>query len=159
MTWIVVRHLMSSKDNLQHVLNRDIPLTSSLGVEIQTWDEGRLSLTLPLAPNINHKSTMFGGSLYCGAVLTGWGWLYLKLADAGIHDGHIVIQESQITYPRPVLADCLSVCELVEARIWDRFLSTYLRRGRARIGLDVTISNVGSDEVAVRFCGQYVVHK
>lgn len=39
----------------------------------------------------------FGGSLYCGAVLAGWGWLYLRLKEAEIDDGHIVIQRGQIS--------------------------------------------------------------
>jgi len=54
---------------------------------------------------------MFGGSLYCGAVLAGWGWLHLQLREEGIEDGHIVIQEGQISYPLPVTRDATVICQ------------------------------------------------
>lgn len=87
---------------LESVLHRDIPLTQAMGLTVLDWQAHQLSLHLPLEPNVNHKSTMFGGSLYCGAVLAGWGWLHLRLKEEGIDDGHIVIQEGQISYPLPV---------------------------------------------------------
>lgn len=89
---------------LESVLHHDIPLTRDMGLKVLDWHEQQLSLHLPLDPNVNHKSTMFGGSLYCGAVLAGWGWLHLRLKEEGITDGHIVIQEGQISYPLPVTA-------------------------------------------------------
>jgi thioesterase domain-containing protein len=46
-----------------------------------------------------------------------------------------------------------------EAEVWQRFITTYQRRGRARITLQTRISNEGSDEDAVRFSGQYVLHR
>jgi thioesterase domain-containing protein len=75
-----------------------------------------LRLHLPLDANVNHKSTMFGGSLYCGAVLAGWGWLHLRLREEGIEDGHIVIQEGQISYPLPVTGDANAICPAPEKR-------------------------------------------
>lgn len=87
---------------LQSVLHSDIPLTREMGLEVLDWQQHTLRLQLPLAANVNHKSTMFGGSLYCAAVLVGWGWLHLRLRELGIDDGHIVIQEGQISYPLPV---------------------------------------------------------
>ena len=100
---------------------------------------------------------MFGGSLYCGAVLAGWGWLHLSLREAGVTDGHIVIQQGQIDYPQPVLSDALAVCTAPTAAEWDKFLALYQRRGLARIRLH---SRILVDEVeAVRFSGQYVLHR
>jgi hypothetical protein len=84
---------------LESILHHDIPLTREMGLKVIDWQDRRLQLHLPLDANINHKSTMFGGSLYCGAVLAGWGWLHLQLREEGIEDGHIVIQEGQISYP------------------------------------------------------------
>ena len=52
---------MDDRAYLEQLLHQDIPLTQALG------------LSLPLAANLNHKSSMFGGSLYCGAVLAGAG--------------------------------------------------------------------------------------
>ncbi len=96
---------------LEQVLHHDIPLTREMGIRVIDWQNHRLRLHLPLAPNVNHKSTLFGGSLYCGAVLAGWGWLHLRLREAGIDDGHIVIQDGQISYPLPVREDAIAVCD------------------------------------------------
>ena len=56
---------------LESILHHDIPLTREMGLKVVAWHDRQLRLHLPLDANINHKSTMFGGSLYCGAVLAG----------------------------------------------------------------------------------------
>ena len=144
---------------LESVLHHDIPLTRDMGLRVLDWREQQLSLYLPLDPNVNHKSTMFGGSLYCGAVLAGWGWLHLRLKEEGITDGHIVIQEGQISYPLPVTGDATAICPAPDERVWKKFLAMYQRYGRARLVLHTRIVNVGSDIDAVTFSGQYVLHR
>src|SRR5690606_34787227 len=118
---------------LEQLLHQDIPLTRALGLNVLAWDGGELRLGLPLEANLNHKSSMFGGSLYCGAVLAGWGWLHLSLREVDIEDGHIVIQQGQIDYAEPVLGDAVAVCAAPAAAEWDRFVALYRRRGLARL--------------------------
>jgi thioesterase domain-containing protein len=148
-----------NSEYLEAVLHRDIPLTRDMRLRVLDWREQQLSLHLPLEPNVNHKSTMFGGSLYCGAVLAGWGWLHLRLKEEGIEDGHIVIQEGQISYPLPVTGDAIAICPAPSAAVWKKFLAMYQRYGRARLTLHTRIVNAGSDEAAVTFTGQYVLHR
>lgn len=142
---------------LESILHHDIPLTRDMGLKVLDWHDRELRLQLPLEANVNHKSTMFGGSLYCGAVLAGWGWLHLSLREAGVTDGHIVIQQAQIDYAEPVLSDALAVCTAPVAAEWDKFLALYQRRGLARLKLHSRIL-VGDIE-AVRFSGHYVLHR
>lgn len=142
---------------LEQLLHQDIPLTQALGLGVRSWRDAELCLSLPLAANLNHKSSMFGGSLYCAAVLAGWGWLHLRLREARVTDGHIVIQQGQIDYREPVLGDALAVCAAPPAAQWDKFLALYRRRGLARISLHSRILADGVE--AVRFSGQYVLHR
>ncbi|MBK5509741.1 YiiD C-terminal domain-containing protein [Pseudomonas sp. TH15] len=144
---------------LESILHHDIPLTRDMGLKVLDWHDQQLRLHLPLDANVNHKSTMFGGSLYCGAVLAGWGWLHLRLREEGIEDGHIVIQEGHISYPLPVTTDATAICQAPSAAVWKKFLAMYERYGRARLVLQTRIVNVGSDIDAVTFCGQYVLHR
>ncbi|WP_455923026.1 YiiD C-terminal domain-containing protein [Pseudomonas putida] len=144
---------------LAAILHSDIPLTRDMGLEVISWQGATLRLHMPLAPNVNHKSTMFGGSLYCGAVLAGWGWLHLRLREAGIEGGHIVIQEGQISYPLPVTGDAVAVCEAPDDKAWKRFLASWARYGRGRLTLDTRVFNQHSSDAAVRFSGQYVLHR
>ena len=144
---------------LESILHHDIPLTREMGLKVLGWHDRQLRLQLPLSANINHKSTMFGGSLYCAAVLAGWGWLHLRFRELGVDDGHIVIQEGQISYPLPVTGAAVARCAPPDEKTWERFLAMYQRRGRARLTLETTVSNAGSDEPAVKFSGQYVLHR
>lgn len=148
-----------SAGHLETVLHHDIPLTRDMGIKVLAWQDRQLRLHLPLAQNVNHKSTLFGGSLYCGAVLAGWGWLYLRLKEAGIDDGHIVIQGGQISYPLPVKRDAVAICDAPDDATWERFVKLYQRRGRARLTLNTRIVAEGSDASAVEFVGQYVLHR
>ena len=144
---------------LEALLHHDIPLTREMGLQVLDWQQQRLRLQLPLAANVNHKSTMFGGSLYCAAVLVGWGWLHMRLREAGIDDGHIVIQEGQINYPVPVTGAAIAQCEAPDEKVWNKFIATYQCYGRARLNLNTQVRNAGSEEDAVRFSGQYVLHR
>ena len=149
---------MDDRVYLEQLLHQDIPLTQALGLGVLGWRDGELRLSLPLAANLNHKSSMFGGSLYCAAVLAGWGWLHLRLREAGIEDGHIVIHEGKIEYPLPVVDDAMAICSAPSPEAWERFESIYRRRGRSRLELHSRIlASDGRD--AVRFTGQFVLHK
>lgn len=140
---------------LQHTLDSEIPLSRSIGIKVVHSSPTSLSLSAPLAPNINHKCTAFGGSLYSVAVLTGWGMAFLLLKNNGL-GGHIVIQESHTRYLKPVTGPIISSCTLDDHDIIDKFLHRYQRKGIARIKLETRI--VHNNDVCVVFSGRYVVH-
>ena len=139
---------------LELILHNEIPISKAMGIRVRGYDGSSLDLAAPLAPNTNHKSTAFGGSLYSLAVLCGWGLLHLKLAEAKLHK-HIVIQEGKIHHLHPVVHDLHAECRLDNAA-FNRFLNTLHRYGRARILLNVTITQ--DNRPAVQFSGRYVVH-
>ncbi|KPX97039.1 Uncharacterized protein ALO61_03193 [Pseudomonas savastanoi pv. nerii] len=76
-----------------------------------------------------------------------------------ISDGHIVIQDGQISYPLPVRTDAIARCDAPELALWDKFITTYQRRGRARMTLHTSITAQDSEEQAVRFVGQFVLRQ
>ena len=153
-------HTLSSGtacQHLAHVLASDIPLTTALAVEVRDWQNQRLQLYLPLTENRNHQDSMFGGSLYCAGVLACWGWLHLRLRDAGIHTTHIVVQAGQIDYPLPVFKDAEVICDAPDEGTWARFFKMYQRHGKARISLNSRILTHDGQDGAV-FTGQFVLH-
>jgi len=139
---------------LERILHIEIPISKEMGVRVASYDGTSLSLAAPLAPNINRHGTAFAGSLYSLAVLCGWGLLDLKLAEAKLHK-HIVIQESSIRYLHPVEHDLVAECRF-DNDAFKHFLRTLNKHGRARLSLDVTISQ--DNLPAVEFSGRYVVH-
>lgn len=140
---------------LEHTLHHEIPLSREMGIHVAHYDGTHLRLSAPLAPNINHKCTAFGGSLYSLAVLCGWGMMHLKLEEAGLHR-HIVIQQADIAYLLPVAEDMQAECSVAQATL-DRFMSMLKKHGRARLALEVLIKR--GQQVAVKFTGRYVVHE
>ncbi len=145
---------MTAAAELERVLHEEIPLSRAMGIHVAGYDGSKLRLAAPLAPNTNHKSTAFGGSLYSLAVLCGWGLLHLKLREAGLRK-HIVIQESSIRYLLPVDGEMMAECRPDETA-FARFLSTLKKHGRSRLALNVVIMQNGRP--AVEFSGRYVVH-
>ena len=140
---------------LERTLHSEIPISQAMGIRVASYDGKILRLTAPLAPNTNHKSTAFGGSLYSLAVLCGWGMLHNRLAEMGL-EKHIVIQGGDIRYLLPVNADMQAECMLDEAA-FERFLQTLKKHGRARLALDTRILQNGQN--AVTFTGNYVAHE
>lgn len=145
---------MGIASKLEHTLHAEIPLSLAMGIRVAGYDGALLQLTAPLAPNINHKCTAFGGSLYSLAVLCGWGLLHLKLAEAQLQK-HIVIQDADIRYLLPVDQAMYAECRLDTGK-FQAFLLTLEKHGRARLSLEVAIKC--GDQVAVTFSGRYVVH-
>lgn len=140
---------------LQEVLNSEIPLTTNIGLRVIEYKDLSLTLSAPLENNINHKSTAFGGSIYSVSVLSGWGLIYLLLKQHNL-SGHIVIQESNTKFIKPVDSDITAKCSFKSTEQYEKFLKMYKRKGIARINLEAKI--LCNNENAVIFNGSYVVH-
>jgi thioesterase domain-containing protein len=124
-----------------------------MGISVASWDGRTIRLAVPLAPNVNHKATAFGGSLSAAATLAGWSALWLLLDANGLME-QVVIQDASIEYRHPVTGDFLVECSLPDERSLERFLSTLRARGRARLELVARVSSTNRDLVTFR--GRYV---
>jgi thioesterase domain-containing protein len=139
---------------LQSTLHEEIPITRSFGLIIDTYDQERLTLKAPLAPNINDKGTVFAGTLNAVATLAGWSLLWLILREHNMR-GKVVIQDSAIQYLKSVAGDFTASCRKPDQL--DRLLMTIERKGIARVELAVEIREAGS--TAVAFTGRYVIDR
>jgi len=139
--------------DLERILHAEIPVTRAMGVTLARYDEHGLALAAPLAPNLNHKKTAFGGSLNSLATLACWGLIQLLVHGRGPAIT-VVIQESSVQYLKPVMRDFEAVCPLLPEPVTERFLRALDRKGRARLVLDSEIRTDG--DIAVRFRGQFV---
>ncbi len=136
---------------MQELLNSKIPLTRAMGVRVEHYDGAQLVLSAPLAANVNHLGTAFGGSLNALAVLSGYSLLWLELQDG---ECHIVIRDSAISYERPVRGELRAICIRPEAAALAAFKKKFQQKGKARIALTATIEDEGIP--AVRFQGTFV---
>jgi thioesterase domain-containing protein len=140
-------------DELQHILHTELPVTQHLGIRVDSTELERVTLTAPLSANRNHRGTAFAGSLNAIATLAGWSWVWLLLRR---HDAqaHVVIQDSTISYLRPVSGDFTAICAAPDPAAAARFLTALRRRGRARLTLTVEVRD--QKGAAVNFTGRYV---
>jgi thioesterase domain-containing protein len=132
---------------LEAFLRREIPLSRKMGVTVSRLDAAGLELAAPLAPNLNHKRTAFGGSLYSLAVLAAWGTVRRILADAGIK-AHVVIGEGSLSYLRPVAGEFRAACAAPAEDDAGRFRTALARKGKARIALRCEVRAAADPEGA-----------
>jgi thioesterase domain-containing protein len=125
----------SIESEIQHYLHTHIPLTVAMGVRVKIAMPGRVELAAPLAPNINHHDTVFGGSASALATLSAWTLVHVGLRQANV-EAVIVIQRNVMSYEEPIHGDFSAVCTLIDDSAWHRFLKTLERRGRARITMN-----------------------
>jgi thioesterase domain-containing protein len=119
---------------LERYLHQQIPLSAAMGVRVRTAGPQRVQLAAPLAPNVNHNETVFGGSAAALATLSAWSLLHVRIAGAGLR-ARLVIQRSSMEYERPIPGDFDAVCLFSDEAAWERFRATLVRRRRARLRL------------------------
>lgn len=133
---------------LERYMHATIPLVQQMQVRVATFNPTGLSLTAPLAPNINHEQTAFGGSIASLATLACWGYLWLLLEDeSGMH---MVVHEAHIRYLKPVTAALTAECVAPARETLEKFLDTLKRRSKGRIELKAGIVQEG------HLCAEYV---
>lgn len=134
-------------------LHRHIPISSAMEVRVMSCDASGVTLAAPLAPNINHRATVFGGSASAVAILSAWTWLHFALRDAG-QPSRLVIQGNRMEYLAPITADFESLCAAPPTAIVEKFLRTLRRHGKARIAVEAVLTCAG--KTVATFGGEYV---
>ena len=127
-----------------------------MGITAKSYDGNKLVLTAPLAANINHQQSAFGGSLFSVSALAGWSILQLKLAELGMK-ANTVIAGGDVGYALPVFEDIR--CEICLPDNDSGFATKLQESGRASLLLTSEIFLQSKPDSAMTFNGKYVVHK
>jgi thioesterase domain-containing protein len=137
----------------ERYLHSVIPLSQAMQVAVLELGPEHVLLRAPLAPNLNHRGTVFGGSASTLATLAAWGLLYCRL-EACEPPASVVLQSSSMSYLRPIAGAFSARAELSPDAPWSLFLRTLERRGKARISVTAELQD-GAD-LAGRFVGEFV---
>ncbi|MBV1686565.1 thioesterase domain-containing protein [Novosphingobium sp. G106] len=138
---------------LEEYLHRQIPLSAAMQVSVRSATVDSVVLAAPLEPNINHKSTAFGGSVSALGILAAWSLVHLRLVDAGLAC-EVVIQSNQMDYDRPIHGAFTARSSLSEGSNWPGFLKLLTRKRLARI--EVHSALIYNDLVVGRLSGKFV---
>ena len=126
---------------LTDYLRGNIPLTAAMEVSAVSVATDTVVLEAPLAPNINHRKTVFGGSASSLAILAAWSLVHLRLTGTSL-EHRLVIQRNTMTYDAPIEGTFRATATFADGTDWAKFLDTLERRGKARIG---AIAELGYD--------------
>ena len=138
---------------LERYLYAHIPLSRAMAMSVVSLAEETVVLRAPLAPNINHSETVFGGSASTLAILAAWSLVYVRLRAAG-SAARLVIQRHAMEYLKPMSGEFTARASLAEADGWQRFTAALARRGRGRVAVAAVLEYAG--ESAARFSGEFV---
>ena len=146
---------MIKETDLEIYMHQNIPLSQALGIHVDSATPQKVVLTAPFSKNINHKKTVFGGSLHAVATLACWSLIYCNLENLQTFD--IVITSSTVQYLKPITCDFTVICEKPEDTKWNRFISALSQKEKGRIALRATISQDG--KLAVEYEGTFAAIK
>lgn len=138
---------------VEKYLHEHIPLSQLMSVSVVSIDESGVRLSAPLLPNINHRSTVFGGSISTLAILAAWTLVHVRLMTLS-GTIRIVIHNNSIKYIKPIAGDFQAFCIAPQKQDWERFVATVFKKGKGRIVLEAEIISDGM--VAGTFQGEYV---
>ncbi|MGS2721413.1 bifunctional GNAT family N-acetyltransferase/hotdog fold thioesterase [Paraglaciecola aestuariivivens] len=136
---------------LQKTWHETIPITEQMGIKLYQYTGRTLETRASLNKNINLHGTMFAGSIFSLATLTGWGMIFLQLKQKGL-DGEIVLGDGNIHYHKPITMQPRALCniESVNAKF------EILEKGKkCQVKLNVAI--LDEDNAVAEFSGIYWV--
>jgi len=146
-------HTENRAEFLQAYLLEHIPITQALAIKVNYCSGQRVSLSAPLLANINHKKTVFGGSLHAVATLACWGLVFINLLNRQ-YPAEIVIAESQIDYLLPVENDFTAESVWTDPQNWEKFYRLLMKKKRGRIEVNAKIYQ--NEQLAVNYRGTFV---
>ena len=144
------KHLIHNAVDLQQLWHETIPLSKAMNINICYFDEQKLLTSCEPSFNKNLHNTMFAGSIYTMATLTGWAWVYFAL-QAYQQQADIVLAEGNIRYLAPLAGVAhAQTCQTLVTGNGDA-----LALGKnARFTIEVQVCC--GDKTAALFTGAYV---
>ena len=146
-------HSKTLSQTLVDTWHHTIPMSSAMQLQVCYYNGEQLFTSCDLSFNKNLHNTMFAGSIYTQATLTGWGWVYMKLSELQL-TGDIVLADANIRYLAPVAGAGVG---FTQAEMTSGDVSALQHKQRAKISVDVHI--LSGDKVAAVFSGKYVISR
>jgi len=134
---------------LEAYLKKNIPLFSCMDLTLKSFSQDELIMKVPLKPNKNDKNTAFAGSIYSSAVLTGWGFLFLKLRESLI-ENDLVVYKAEIQYFKPISGNFETLAHFKLPHDWESFLAQLKDHKKAKISLEIEIKEMGETKALLK---------
>jgi thioesterase domain-containing protein len=139
---------------LETYLHDRIPLTRAMAVEVRAAGIDGVEVYAPLAPNINHRDTVFGGSASAVAIVAAWSALHVRMRAAGL-DVRLVIRRNTMSYERPIATGFTAAAAPPAGDAWVKLVATVERGRPARVNVHAQLRCEG--QVVGELEGEFAV--
>ena len=138
-------------EELQTTWHDTIPISEHMGIKLHRFTGHALEVRASLNKNINLHGSMFAGSIFSLATLTGWGMLFLLMKQRGL-SGEIVLGDGDIHYHKPVTSEPRAICSMDTIT---GELAPLQAQQKCRVDVQVNIQD--ADRPVAKFKGVYWV--
>ncbi|WP_448556729.1 bifunctional GNAT family N-acetyltransferase/hotdog fold thioesterase [Thalassotalea montiporae] len=145
-------HATDVSVQLNDIWHQTIPMSKAMNLQVSFYNSEQLFTHCDVAFNKNLHDTMFAGSIYTLATLTGWGWVYMKLTESEL-SGDIVLADANIRYLAPIAGAGVGY---THTSLASGDLTSLAAAQKAKMQVEVHI--LSGDKVAAIFTGKFVIH-
>lgn len=117
-----------------------MPPVNAMAIRAVKFDAGVLSVSAPLANNVNDKECAFGGSLVSVMTMAAWG-LLSEMCRRVDTPAEVYIADTQVRFLAPLYGDLNAQASLHQDTDWGVFLQTLRSKSRARAVVYASIKN------------------
>ncbi|NOU51916.1 GNAT family N-acetyltransferase [Pseudoalteromonas sp. JBTF-M23] len=136
---------------LQDTWRESIPISDAMGIKVESYTDWQFSTRADLKANLNLHNSMFAGSIYSMATLTGWGATYLALKERNL-EGNIVLADANIKYLKPLTTAPSAIVSIADC---EGELGALTSEGKAKYHVPVKVYD--GDILVATFEGSFVV--
>jgi thioesterase domain-containing protein len=131
-------------EQLEQTIRNEIPALKGAAFHIDATTANSVEVSARLRDHLNHKGTVFGGSLYQVALVASYG-LFLKIIEESpTPTRDFVIAKGQMSYRAPVTRDFTARCEVTSEQIRD-FANDLKSKRKADLLLKTSIHCQGQE--------------
>ncbi len=148
----------SDQAAFQAFLYAHIPLVKTMEMELTSITEKILLATAPLAPNINDKHTVFGGSSAALQTIAGWSLIKFNLERNDMKND-VVIHQADSQWVRPQSDDMIIKAQCSEVINWQSICADMAITNRPKkISIKTQVFNQ-QQQTCSNMTGHFVVLK
>lgn len=138
-------------DELKQIWHQTIPMSKHMQIVPTSFESERFIVCAERNSNVNLHNTMFAGSIYTLATLTGWGWVHLLLLQHDF-DGDIVLADADIRYKSPLHGEPIA---MTTQRQTSGNIAPLSRGRKVKVNVQVNVQD--GDKIVAVFNGKYMI--
>ena len=146
-------------EDLQNYIYEHIPIVKQNNFSITIDAASRILVQGNYREHINHRNSVFGGSLSTALILAAWAYVRKILQDQNCGPAVIVIQSQEVHYLEPVTADFSAVALEIDPKEKARLATMLNKFSKARMDIAAILTHGGDPQCRAEFQGKFVIVK